>query len=411
MTKRSIVVASAAAVILILVAVGIVLLSGQKLTVSLPVTRHSVAVRAAAGRLHQDAAVSASLVKPAAGGSIWVRPPAEVAARNHRRCQIGSTLRPLGAGDAIIERLTDGDIRAAVSDLKLQANAGDASAGIQLDYMAHWTCGFAGIDGAQSDYQASQSLDANGLSAADGDWVRTALQARVAYNEQMSLVCRQDIDKTQADGWVAASAAQGNMESHYMLAMFGANRTVRDEQLVVAAQGGVPWAQFGLASRIVHGYPLALGSSKTNEDAGDLMRAAAADIPAAQSQLANCEFAGCVDIPQDIAAAVADARDAAERGDFDAMLQIGPQLQASEIDPDEVEAWNLIHAALQMQGSAGTALNVQVVKSASSVLNSPTITAKARSLAEQYWQQFGAQMLASLGCDGGPIAASSGNLR
>ena len=68
------------------------------------------------------------------------------------------------------------------------------------------------------------------------------------------------------------------------------------------------------------------------------------------------------------------------------MLAIGPQLQASQIDPDEVRAWQLINAGLQLQ------------RSASAVLDSPTVTPKVRALADQYWQQFGARILSGLGC-------------
>jgi TPR repeat protein len=231
----------------------------------------------------------------------------------------------------------------------------------------------------------------------DGDWIRDAMLERETFNRQLSSVCQQSIDKGEVDTWVTASAAQGDPQSHYMLAMFGP-RNNRNEQFVVAAQAGVPWAQFGLAQLMFQGVTPAPGISNASEKAGDLLRAAAVDLPQAKSDLAQCEFRGCTDIPVDIPSAVTDAREAAERGAFEAMLEIGPQLQASQIDPDEVEAWNLVHAALEMQGSAGMALSVQVVKSASSVLNSPTITTKARTLAEEYWREYGTQMLRNLGC-------------
>jgi hypothetical protein len=116
------------------------------------------------------------------------------------------------------------------------------------------------------------------------------------------------------------------------------------------------------------------------------LRAAAQTIPDAESRLARCEFTGCEYIAQDIPAAVVDARSAAQQGSIDAMLAIGPQLQASQIDPDEVRAWQLINAGLQLQ------------RSASAVLDSPTVTPKVRALADQYWQQFGARILSGLGC-------------
>ena len=105
-------------------------------------------------------------------------------------------------------------------------------------------------------------------------------------------------------------------------------------------------------------------------------------------------------IAQDIPAAIADARSAAQQGSIDAILAIGPQLQASQIDPDDVRAWQLINAALQLQGYEGANINVQTIRSATAVLNSPTVTPGARALAEQYWQKFGAKILSGRGCIG-----------
>jgi hypothetical protein len=38
------------------------------------------------------------------------------------------------------------------------------------------------------------------------------------------------------------------------------------------------------------------------------------------------------------------------------------------------------------------------MKSISSTLNANNISAKARKLAEQYWQEYGAQMMTNIGC-------------
>jgi hypothetical protein len=38
------------------------------------------------------------------------------------------------------------------------------------------------------------------------------------------------------------------------------------------------------------------------------------------------------------------------------------------------------------------------MKSISSTLNANNISAKARELAEQYWQEYGAQMMTNIGC-------------
>jgi hypothetical protein len=345
-------------------------------------------------------AVATVPAKSAAVGGLWVRPPAKVAARNVRRCGYGKTLAPLGARNSIIERLTEGDMQAVVSELKQQAKAGDASASNQLLYMSRLTCGFAAINGAGSASEASQLLDSQALPTTDGDWVRAAIQEKNEFNQRITAICQQSLDRDEINAWVTASAAQGDPASHYLLSIIGNNRNAgyRDAQLRDAVAGSYSWAQFLLAQGIIAEIPVGSQKAGATDNAGDLLRTAAVDIPVAESALAKCEFNGCTDIPQDLPSSVADAREAAQRGNFDAILEIGPQLQASQIDPDEVAAWNLISASLQMQGYAGRALDVGLLKSASGILSSHSIPAKARQLADQYWQQYGPQMLANLGC-------------
>jgi hypothetical protein len=121
----------------------------------------------------------------------------------------------MGASPGIIERLSNGDITSVFSHLKEQAQAGDASAANQLDYIAHFTCGFAGINGPQSDFQTSELLDSNSLSSADGDWFRAVREDRNAFNQQLVKICQQSLDKSEIDTWVTAAAARGDPASHY----------------------------------------------------------------------------------------------------------------------------------------------------------------------------------------------------
>jgi hypothetical protein len=313
------------------------------------------------------------------------RPAPAVAARNIRRCGIGASLAPMGASPGIIERLSNGDITGVFSQLKAQAQAGDASAANQLDYIANFTCGFAGINGSQSDFQRSELLDSNSLPSTDSDWFHAVLKDRNAFNQQLLNVCQQSLDKGEIDTWVTAAAARGDPASHYSLWMFGGTNIgkLSDAHLRAAALGGYPWAQLSLGSRTLGESPWPISGGEASDHPGDLLRAAAQTIPAAEDTLARCEFTGCEYIPQDIPAAVADARLAAQQGSFGAMLAIGPQLQASQIDPDEVRAWQLIDAGLQLQGNEGININVRMIRSASAVLNSPTVTTRARALAEQ----------------------------
>jgi TPR repeat protein len=298
-------------------------------------------------------------ITPDTAKGLWARPAPAAAARNIRRCGIGATLAPMGASSSIIERLSNGDISGVFSQLRAQAEAGDASAANQLDYFAHLTCAFAGINGPQSDFQASELLESNSLPPADSDWFRAVLKDRNAFNQQLVNICQQSLDKSEIDTWVTAAAARGDPASHYSIWMFGGTniRKLNDAQLRAAALGGYAWAQFSLGSRTVGETPWIITGGEASDHPGDLLRAASQTIPAAVGQLARCEFTGCEYIAQDIPAAVADARSAAQQGSIDAMLAIGPQLQASQIDPDEVQAWQLINAGLQLQGYEGININ------------------------------------------------------
>jgi hypothetical protein len=163
MNRRLTIVASIGILVLIVTGVGIYILSRRHVESIGAAPTQSFANSASPNVLHADAAASVARVKLAAAPGLWARPPAKVAARSLRRCSLGATLKPLGASDSVIERISDGDMRAVVAELKQQAQAGDSSATNQLFYIAYLTCAFAGTNGAQSDYQASQLIDANGM--------------------------------------------------------------------------------------------------------------------------------------------------------------------------------------------------------------------------------------------------------
>ena len=338
--------------------------------------------------------------KPAAKG-LWARPAPVVAERNSRRCGFGANLTSMGASTSIIERFSNGDIAGAFSQLKAQAQAGDASAANQLDYIAHFTCGFA-INSLRTDSQASQLLESNSLAPEDSEWFHAVLEDRNAFKQQLVNSCQQSLDKSEIDTWVTAAAARGDPGSEYSLWMFGGTniKSLDQAHLRAAALAGYPWAQFSLVGVSNGDAPGIIYGGEPSDHPEEMLRAAAQIIPAAEDQLARCEFTGYKYIAQDIPAAIADARSAAQQGSIDAILAIGPQLQASQIDPDDVRAWQLINAALQLQGYEGANINVQTIRSATAVLNSPTVTPGARALAEQYWQKFGAKILSGRGCIG-----------
>jgi hypothetical protein len=333
--------------------------------------------------------------KPVTTPDPWTRPSAMVAARHLRRVRF-ALLRGFGASEKLVKRLTDGDILAVIQELEQQAQRGDASAANILEYMAYSTCGFAGVNGEGSPPQAQQLLDAQALPVQDVEWIRTATQEKDTSDKQVVAACQQALDKKEIEAWVTSSANQGNGASLWLLSRYSSsgNSAFKEQKLMDAADAGYPEAQAFLAQGLMNG-TAHLPASIADNNAGNLLKVAADSLPNAESLLAVCEFKGCPGIEVDVPSAVAHAREAAQKGRFDAIIQIGPQLQ---LDPDEVSAWNLARAMLAQQGCSYGGLTVQWMTSATSTLTSNDASDKAKALAEQYWQDYGSQMMANIGC-------------
>jgi hypothetical protein len=368
-------------------------------------TKHSSSPSSAAGgngakmpELEAQVQPAGAPRKPVATSDPWTRPPAKVVARNLRRVRF-ALLRGFGASETMVNRLTDGDIFAVIQELKQQAKRGDAAAANVLEYMAYSTCGFAGANGEGSPSQAQQLLDARTLSVQDAEWIRTAIQEKNTNDKQMVAACQQAIDKKEIEAWVTSAADQGNGASRWLLSRYSSSGSsaFKEQKLMDAADAGYAEAQAFLAQGLMNG-TAHLPAAIADDDAGNLLKVAADSLPHAETLLAVCEFKGCPGIETDIPSAVAHAREAAQQGSFDAVFQIGPQLQANQMDPDEVTAWNLVGAMLSQQGCSYGGLAVQWMASATSTLTSNSVSDKAKALANQYWQQYGAQMMANIGC-------------
>jgi hypothetical protein len=161
-----------------------------------------------------------------------------------------------------------------------------------------------------------------------------------------------------------------------------------------AALAGSVDAQFSIAWVTLSGYQLELlGTGPDALNIGDLLRQAAPQIPQAEGSLAICEFYGCGGVSPDSTTAIRTALSAAEHGFFQALAEIAPHSSPSQLDPTEVEAWNLIHASADMQCGASWT-NVQAMRTTLDALSSSAATDAARKRAAQLWAQYGAE----LGC-------------
>jgi hypothetical protein len=372
--------------------IGIVIVSRRPAAPSLPAPIESGNLPANPKAAH--AVAPAAPIKAPLG--VWVRPPAKDAARNFRRTNF-ALMRRFGASQKLIDRLTDGDVLAVVTELKQQAQRGDPLAANMLEYMARINCGFAAINGEGNPSQVQELLDAQTLPAQEAEWIRTAIQEKSAYNQELVAAC-QAIDQKEVLEWVTKSADRGNGASNWLLSLFSSSRNsaFKQQKLQAAVDLGYPEAQAYLAQGLTDGTQV-LPPGSAAERAENLFKEAAGSLPYAESLLAVCEFKGCPGIEADIPSAIAHAREAAQRGSFDAIIHIGPQLQASQMDPDEVAAWSLVGAMLAQQGCAYGGLSVQWMKSQTG-LTSNRVSDYARTLADQYWKSYGTQMMADIGC-------------
>jgi TPR repeat protein len=330
--------------------------------------------------------------------SLWVRPSAEVAARNYRRQGFAWILRQLGASEEQLNRLTDQDLLAVFSELKRKAQSGDPAAINILGEIALQNCRLGRDDATLEAFAASQITEAQALPPKDAAWFTAAMHEDIAFDKRVNAACKQVIDQDEILSWVTARAAQGDGASMWLLFRAADNMTDMQRRLRDAAAAGFPQAQFELAWAIIGGQQGAAGTGSAKVNAGDLLRQSADQLPRSEGELAVCEYSGCDGVDVDVDAAIEHAREAAQRGEIDAMLAMGPHLPAGLVNPDEVMAWGLVHASLLQRGCEGNGFSVRETKGTLSSLNANNITPQARTLAEQYWSDYGAQITANIGC-------------
>jgi len=326
------------------------------------------------------------------------RPSANAVSRNVRRSGFAWILRQLGATEDLLDRLADGDLANVVIELKERAAKGDATAINTLGFIAHQKCLLGRDEETIAGNEARQLSAARLLSPDDAAWFGAILQQSDAYERRSISICSQLIDQDQVSSWVSERAAQGDGVSLWLLFLAASNVTEMQRRLTDAAAAGFPQAQYELARAILAGQSGAAGSGPNASTAMDLLRRSANALPAAEAALSRCEFSGCEGAAPEPEAALTHALEAARRGAIDAIIAIGPQLPAGQISQDELAAWTYVHALLQRNGCSVGLLNAAWVTGVSATLSAADTPARALTLANQYWQSYGSQMMGNLGC-------------
>lgn len=347
---------------------------------------------------------SAPIPKPTAaattqskGATLWIRPSPEATSRNRRRSGFAWVMRQLGMTESQLNRLTDGDASGLVNELKGKAKTGDPTFINILGQLATINC--RATRGMLMGFKKRQNTEAQAstLSQTDQDWFTSTANDDLAFDNQIDSLCDQ-IDTNEVRSWVTVLASQGDGASLWVLSQ-GLQMPDMQQRLREASAAGFALAQYSLALLINADVEGAVGDGPSKLNALELFNQAASAVPETKVQFALCEYFGdCAGIPVDIDAAIAHAREAAQEGYFNAVLTIGPHLPTGQMDPDEVEAWRLLDASVDQQGCGGNIFTVRAMQNITGTLNANNITPQARALAEQYWSDYGSQIMSSLGC-------------
>jgi hypothetical protein len=329
--------------------------------------------------------------------NLWGRPAPDVAARNSRRYGFAWILRQLGATEDQLSRLANLDIAGVLSELKQKASAGDAASINILGEIAYQNCRLGRDDATVKGYVDSQIRDVLAVPAIDSSWFSTVMRDDEAFYKKVYDACAH-VDVDEAMSWVKARATLGDGASMWLLSLSAGNMTEMQQRLRDAAAAGFPQAQFDLAWAILGNQEGAAGTGAAKVNAGDLLRSSQEQLPRSELQLAVCEYSGCDGVTVDLDAAIKHAREAAQRGSPDAIVYIGPHVPAGQLDPNEVTAWGLVQASLGQRGCGGDVLSIRSLTRIVNTLNAKNISAEARMLAEQYWRDYGSQMMSNIGC-------------
>lgn len=380
-------------IILLMIAIGVWVALPQHRSSSVPAVGVSAGTAAARELTGPPASVP---IAPGTGADLWSRPSAEVASRNARRSGFAWILRQLGATEGQLNRLANQDMAGVLAELKQKAQAGDAASINVLGEIALQNCQLGRDDATVESFVASQIRDAPSDPAVDIAWLSAVMRDDAAFYKTVHAGCAQ-VDQDQVMSWVKAQADKGDGASLWLMFRDASNIAAMQEYLRGAAAAGFPEAQYELAGAIIAGQQGAAGSGADKVSAGAALQESQHQLATSEQQLALCEYSGCDGVSVDVDAAIRHTREAAQRGEFDAMLAVGPDLPAGQISPDEVTAWGLVQASLHQRG-CGTGFGLREVKGITSVLNANNISAEAHALAEQYWQTYGAQIMSNLGC-------------
>ena len=335
--------------------------------------------------------------EPRSPAALPRRPNAPLLHRNLQRAGFQWIFRRLGATEGQLNWIADGQFSELIRELRPGVESEDARATAVFGWLAE-RCRLLRSAGQQTSWRELDAPRLQQLAAADLADYREVVALQDQWERSFREACESQIDQDYVDRHLEELATTRDGASLWLLSRRSDNYAAGLRLMSDAAAAGFAQAQYEFARSLIMD-PDARRVVTEAPSPVTLLSDAAATVPEAKVVLAQCLFDGCDLREPDHEAALQAARDAAAAGEPDAIFFLSSRLSIGELPADEVAAWRLFKSTLAEQGCYGDEDAAFGLESRGSSAPSPVPSAAARNLASMFWQRYGTQAAARLGCD------------
>jgi hypothetical protein len=300
----------------------------------------------------------------------------------------------LNVETSVVDAMVGGDIAGAVAQLSAKAQTNDPASNIALVRVQHWCARIPPPD-RHRDVKLLEQLRPQ-LSEAEIERLQKLITLELKYEASALKSCQQaQFDYRLIEAQLREAADAGEPMSVTELAKLETRPARIEELLQQAASKNYAPAQYALAMHRL----MAVQRGEQTQNVGTirvLLKQAGRTLSQAKLDLANCMALGCDGHPRDVAGAVVFGLDAARDGERDAFASIARMPWAARLPMEQRLAWQYFGQRLNESGCFGEhylqMFRVLRENVAAYEKNADTKTREeAQSIAENYWQQFGAR--------------------
>jgi hypothetical protein len=325
------------------------------------------------------------------------RPQPPVLHRNLERAGFQWIFRRLGATDAQLNWIADGQFSELIGDLRPGVESEDARATAVFGWLGE-RCRLLRRAEQQTSWRQFDSARLQALAGADLSDYREVAALEDQWERSFREACASQIDQDYVDRQLEEMATKQDGASLWLLSRRSMNYAAGVTLMSEAASTGFAQAQYEFARSLMMD-PDARKVVTQAPSPVALLTEAATTVPEAKVELAQCLFEGCDLRAPDHEAALQTAREAAAAGEPDAIFFLASRLSIGTLPADEVAAWRLFKSTLAAQGCYGDEDAAFGLEPRGSSAPAPLPSAAARTLAVTFWQRYGMQAAARLGCD------------